>query len=701
MVTKGGLALRVVFLCVAGHVPLANLESPALPAMSLRSRIALIAALLITLVAAVTTVVETLASRQAVLEQVRVGGNSIATSLASAAAFAAEVPRQVEDEMGKQMRTQASLLASLVAIGEAAGISNEAICEQLNPIADAAGIELLATDSTGQTVIYTADAKDFTFSPDPTEQPQASAFYPLLKGETQSVIQEAQKRETDEKIFKYVGVGGIDKPRIVQVGMEASFLERLDQNLGLQRLLDQLVGGDVQEITILSSELTPLVTRSVSKDHSKDNLAALSDTDRGIVCDCILEQLPIGRLDINGYHVAAPIETANGSISGAVLVTISTKTASSVIWQQSLAGLIAACAIGIPGILAGVWLGRSIATPVGQAAAVAEAIASGDLTSQPHESGHNEVGRLLQAFSGMNSSLSQLIGRIQTAGARLSAVESDTTASLRQQEHVISRFDGSTTEIAAAVSQISATSNELLEATRHVRETAREAQLVADEGQTGVDRMTTSMKQLDESMHAFTRKLSAISQRAAGITTVVTTIAKVAEHTNLLSLNATIEAEKAGEAGRGFRIVAQEIRRLADQTALATKDIERLVNEMQAAVSSGTMEMDRFRNEVSGRVLTVAEIGNSLGRVVEPVAAVSNSLDQVHEGMQAQSQGAGQIRDAMENLRTAAGESSAANALFYASLDELRALITDLNTEAGRFKIRNSSLVEEPDTKSP
>ena len=122
---------------------------------------------------------------------------------------------------------------------------------------------------------------------------------------------------------------------------------------------------------------------------------------------------------------------------------------------------------------------------------------------------------------------------------------------------------------------------------------------------------------------------------------------------------------------------------------------------MQAAVSSGTMEMDRFRNEVSGRVLTVAEIGNSLGRVVEPVAAVSNSLDQVHEGMQAQSQGAGQIRDAMENLRTAAGESSAANALFYASLDELRALITDLNTEAGRFKIRNSSLVEEPDTKSP
>ena len=190
--------------------------------MSLRSCIALIAALLITLVAAVTTVVETLASRQAVLEQVRVGGNSIATSLASTAAFAAEVPRQVEDEMGKQMRTQASLLASLVSIGEEAGVSNKTIRDQLKPIADAAGIELLATDSSGRTVIYTNDAEDFTFSPDPTEQPQASAFYRLLEGKTQSVIQKAQQRETDDKIFKYVGVGGIDKPRIVQVGMEAS-----------------------------------------------------------------------------------------------------------------------------------------------------------------------------------------------------------------------------------------------------------------------------------------------------------------------------------------------------------------------------------------------------------------------------------------------------------------------------------------------
>jgi methyl-accepting chemotaxis protein WspA len=198
--------------------------------------------------------------------------------------------------------------------------------------------------------------------------------------------------------------------------------------------------------------------------------------------------------------------------------------------------------------------------------------------------------------------------------------------------------------------------------------------------------MTASMQHLDEAMNAFTRKLSTISQRASGITSVVTTIAKVADQTNLLSVNATIEAEKAGESGRGFRIVAQEIRRLADQTALATKDIERMVRDMQAAVSSGTMEMDRFRNEVSQRIAEVSEVSEKLGRIIEPVQSVTRSLEHVHEGMQSQSLGARQIRDAMESLRTGAGESASSMAVFTSTLSELRRSISELNTEASRFR---------------
>jgi methyl-accepting chemotaxis protein WspA len=286
----------------------------------------------------------------------------------------------------------------------------------------------------------------------------------------------------------------------------------------------------------------------------------------------------------------------------------------------------------------------------------------------------------------MRDALGGLIGRIQVAGERLSSVEADTAAALGRQDRVVRRFSGSAQEISTAVAEISATSEQLLAATSDVTAVAREAARVADEGRDGLEGMTASMQQLDEAMNAFTRKLATISQRAGGITSVVTTIAKVADQTNLLSVNATIEAEKAGESGRGFRIVAQEIRRLADQTALATKDIERMVRDMQAAVSSGTMEMDRFRNEVSRRIGDVAGVSEKLGRIIEPVQSVTRSLDNVHEGMQAQSQGARQIRDAMESLRAGAGESAASLAVFSASLDELRRSIGELNAEAARFR---------------
>jgi methyl-accepting chemotaxis protein WspA len=236
------------------------------------------------------------------------------------------------------------------------------------------------------------------------------------------------------------------------------------------------------------------------------------------------------------------------------------------------------------------------------------------------------------------------------------------------------------------VAEISATSEQLLAVTGEVTAVAREAARVADEGRGGLEGMTASMQQLDDSLDAFSRKLATISQRAAGITSVVTTIAKVADQTNLLSVNATIEAEKAGESGRGFRIVAQEIRRLADQTALATRDIERMVRDMQAAVSSGTMEMDRFRHEVSGRIGEVAAVSEKLGRIIEPVQEVTRSLDGVHEGMQAQSRGARQICDAMESLRDGAGESAASVAVFSTALDELRRSIDALNAEAATLR---------------
>src|SRR5207248_11224302 len=138
-------------------------------------------------------------------------------------------------------------------------------------------------------------------------------------------------------------------------------------------------------------------------------------------------------------------------------------------------------------------------------------------------------------------------------------------------------------------------------------------------------------RQLAESTVSIGSRLAVISERAAGINLVVTTITKVADQTNLLSINAAIEAEKAGEAGLGFLVVAREIRRLADQTAVATLDIERMVKEMQSSVAAGVMEMDKFSEQVRVGVVEVGRISDQLGQIIAAVQVLTERFDQVTE----------------------------------------------------------------------
>src|ERR1700755_1535353 len=129
--------------------------------------------------------------------------------------------------------------------------------------------------------------------------------------------------------------------------------------------------------------------------------------------------------------------------------------------------------------------------------------------------------------------------------------------------------------------------------------------------------MSTTMQQIIDASGAVYTKLAVLNEKAGGINQVVTTITKVADQTNLLSLNAAIEAEKAGEYGRGFAVVSSEIRRLADQTAVATYDIEQMVTEIQSAVAAGVMGMDKFAEEVRRGMHDVQQIGGQLTQVIQ------------------------------------------------------------------------------------
>jgi methyl-accepting chemotaxis protein WspA len=154
-----------------------------------------------------------------------------------------------------------------------------------------------------------------------------------------------------------------------------------------------------------------------------------------------------------------------------------------------------------------------------------------------------------------------------------------------------------------------------------------------------------------------------------------------------LSLNAAIEAEKAGEAGRGFSVVAAEIRRLADQTGAATYDIEQLVKEVQSAISAGVMGMDKFSEEVRRGMSDVQQVGTQLSEIIQRVETLAPRFELVNEGMQAQAVGAEQISDALGQLTEAARQTVDALRQSTLTIDTLNDVSANLHSAVSRFRL--------------
>jgi methyl-accepting chemotaxis protein WspA len=247
-------------------------------------------------------------------------------------------------------------------------------------------------------------------------------------------------------------------------------------------------------------------------------------------------------------------------------------------------------------------------------------------------------------------------------------------------------LSSSTTQVAAAVREITATTKELADTMNEVNTRANQAATLATTGRSRLASMEATMQQLVESTAAISAKLATIRDKADDINVVVTTITKVADQTNLLSINAAIEAEKAGEYGRGFLVVAREIRRLADQTAVATLDIENMVRHMQEAVTGGVMQMDKFSDEVRSGVGKVAEINGQTGQIIEEVHGLSSRYREVNEGMRNQAIGAEQINEAMSSMTSNIRQTAASLEEFKRATAHLRSSVELLNGEITQFK---------------
>ncbi len=341
--------------------------------------------------------------------------------------------------------------------------------------------------------------------------------------------------------------------------------------------------------------------------------------------------------------------------------------------------------------VAAFFFARSLSRPLQRLTAVVGVFAEGDLSaSLPEATGQDEISRLTQSFGEMARKLASLVADVQRSSVIVSSAITEVAATAKQQQATANEVAATTTEIGATSKEISATSKDLAQTVSHVSEGAQQAAALADNGRESLGRMDETMRRVSEAAGGINSRLTVLNDKAANIGSVVTTIAKVADQTNLLSLNAAIEAEKAGEYGRGFAVVATEIRRLADQTATATVDIEQLVKEIQSAVTAGVMGMDKFSEEVRRGVSEVEKVAGQLAQIIQNVQAITPRIGSVSEGMQAQSTGAEQISQALTQLGEAARQTAESLVQSNETVHRLDEAARGLRTGIERFKIKGN-----------
>ncbi len=395
--------------------------------MRYRTRLVLLVTLLLASAVAVISALLAWNTRNALLASAEESGEMVANLLARSAGLANEIPGEVEAMLSDQMVAEARILAQFVAAAEKASFGPDEINRRLRQLADTTALdEFWVTDEKGHAYLRNLDV-DFTFSPSALEQPQAHVFWPLLEGKTDRVIQEARQREIDDQHFKYVGVSGVDKPRIVQVGFNAAYLAELKKRVGLDRAVEALLStGDIDAIWVFDTKLGQLAGPGLFVPAS---IHVPSEVEIHSIREVLNSPHTLSVLTGGSLSVIAPIKGDKDAIIGAALVRIpTTRMWEAVQTQLAIAALIALAVLGA-GILLTLLLAKKQVAPIErltEAASAVEARKFQAASLEPVASRPDEIGRLARVFSNMGE-------KVQAREEKLDTLVQERTRALAER----------------------------------------------------------------------------------------------------------------------------------------------------------------------------------------------------------------------------------------------------------------------------
>ncbi|MEJ8321372.1 methyl-accepting chemotaxis protein [Pseudomonas psychrotolerans] len=356
--------------------------------------------------------------------------------------------------------------------------------------------------------------------------------------------------------------------------------------------------------------------------------------------------------------------------------------ANGLFWVYGLIGLTIVATVVLAALLI-----RSITRPVGEALRIAQRIARKDLTERITVVGRDEAAGMLQALAQMQGNLRDTLSHIADSSTQLASAAEEMTAVIDEAGRGYVRQNDEVNQAASAVTEMSSAVEEVARNAADAASTSLHTQTLTSDGLDKVTRTVQSIEALAQNVASTSEQIQALSSRAQDINAVVEVIRGIAEQTNLLALNAAIEAARAGEQGRGFAVVADEVRALAHRTQQSTREIEQMIGAIQSDSSLAVKAMAESQ-QLAGESTSVAQLANvSLEQIAESISQINDRNAVIATAAEEQAQVAREIDRNITSIRDLATQSATGATQTASASAEVSKLATGLNRVVREFAV--------------
>ncbi len=322
----------------------------------------------------------------------------------------------------------------------------------------------------------------------------------------------------------------------------------------------------------------------------------------------------------------------------------------------------------------------------GEAAAVAKTVAAGDFTSRVAVRA-GDTASMMASIQAMQAGLRNTIQELRSAVDQVDGAASGMASAAHQSAQGSADAADAASSMAAAVEQVTVSINHVADSTREALGIAKHAGELSAEGGEVIDRAVGEMKRIAESVRAVADSIANLDQQSERISSIVQTIKDVADQTNLLALNAAIEAARAGEAGRGFAVVADEVRKLAERTTQATGEIGGMIGGIQSSAQTAVVAMRDAVSQVDRGTGLAEEAGSAIVSIRSATSEVTGVMNDISAAISEQGVASTSIAQQVERVAQAAEENSAAARESSAAAEELRRLASAMSGQMARFRV--------------